>query len=593
MTTLWPIRLSAPLRTLYLGVAYFGLAAATIGTTRWGGGVAILWVATALLVAELTVTPVSRWPGRLAVCGLASCIATSLFGFGAWAALPLAAVNIAEAFIAAHIMGRYRLARTALESLEGMAIFVFAVGVAAPALTAFGGAGTSALAGQSFWANWMRWYAGHALGGLAFTPIMLLVLRGDIARWIGAASRAMKTEIVAIVLMVIMTSVAVFGQSSKPLLFLPALPITIATFRAGRFGAAVSVIILAVVGGWFTLAGRGPVALMAGTEEAHLQFFQFYLAVTVLTALPVAADLARRKQLFQQLRDSEARYRLLTNRSSDIVMNLDVDGCIRFVSPSIATLGGYDPATAVGRNALDYVHPDYRDAVTATHRQALARPDETHIVEYRGCTADHRAIWLETHTQAVLDESGQAAGVVTTIREISHRKRREAELARDAETDALTGIPNRRGFIRTLEERIATEPSPSTGCVALFDLDFFKRINDQHGHATGDRVLQAFARTAVATVRGHDVVGRLGGEEFAVLLVGASPDQALLVCDRLRERIEALELDDKLGRPVGVTVSAGVAPLAAGMDSETILAAADEALYRAKAAGRNCLKLAA
>ena len=463
----------------------------------------------------------------------------------------------------------------------------------APVVTAFGGAAVAYSSGGQFWDNWLRWYMGHALGALTFTPMVLLITRGDAWRWLVSASPGRVLEALALLMALVLTAWLVFAQTSMPLLFLPMLPLTITAFRLGRFGAALSVVLLAIIGGYFTVAGQGPISLLAGSQEVRLQFLQFYLAVTVLTALPIAADLANRKQLLAQLRDSEARYRLLTTKSTDIVLNLDVEGIIRFASPSIKSLGGYEPDEAVGHNALELVHPPDIAAVTATHRQALAEPERTHIVEHRGLGADGREIWLETHTQGVVDKDGSSVGVVSTIREISHRKHREEVLRHEAETDILTGIANRRGFLRRLERCLSDPKCSSPGCVAMFDIDFFKRVNDHHGHAVGDRVLQEFARMAGATLRDHDFIGRLGGEEFGVLLSGATAQQALIICDRVRQHVEAIEVFCSNGELVKVTVSAGVARIGGAQDGQSVLEAADAALYHAKAAGRNCLKLAA
>jgi diguanylate cyclase (GGDEF)-like protein len=122
--------------------------------------------------------------------------------------------------------------------------------------------------------------------------------------------------------------------------------------------------------------------------------------------------------------------------------------------------------------------------------------------------------------------------------------------------------------------------------LALIDLDHFKRINDQHGHASGDRVLQTFATVAQACLRDGDVLARYGGEEFVLLLPNTDADQLTACCERLREAFAGAE-------PVGVKVesislSAGMTLLEAGDDLDEALHRADQALYRAKHSGRNC-----
>lgn len=572
-----------------LALGYFLLASAAAATTRFGNGVAFIWVANALLLAELSITSRRHWFAPILACALASMIATSAFGFGPAYALPLAFINVSEAIVGAVLLRLLKPSATRFDSLDAMFVFVLAAGIAAPALTAFGGALVAEVAGKPFWANWLRWFAGHSLGALAFTPLFALLLRGDFGNWVRHATPSRTLEACAALASVLATAVLVFAQDDLPLLFLPFLPMIVATFRLGRFGAALSVIILTVVGGYFTMRGTGPVALMGTDLGGRLQFLQFYLAIIVLTALPIAADLARRKQVHEALRDSEARYRLLTAKSSDIVMNLDLTGRIRFVSPSIRALGGYDPDALVGTFGLELVHPDDRERVYDTHLAALRSPETPIIVEYRACRGDGAETWMETHIQGVCDGAGKVTGSVSVIRDISHRKAREEALAAEAETDVLTGLLNRRGFARAIEERSAVAGGHR---LAVFDIDRFKQVNDRYGHAAGDEVLKTFARMARKIVRGNDRIARLGGEEFAVLLSETTLDQAMMICERLRKSIEN-EATLFEGHAIRVTVSGGIAQLVRGDDLASAMTAADTALYEAKRAGRNRLALAA
>ncbi len=159
-----------------------------------------------------------------------------------------------------------------------------------------------------------------------------------------------------------------------------------------------------------------------------------------------------------------------------------------------------------------------------------------------------------------------------------------------ADHDHLTGARSRRAFFDLAareQARALRKNSPLS--LLLFDVDHFKRINDTHGHAAGDRVLVDIVERTAAVVRNIDIVARLGGEEFAVLLPDTGADTALLVAERLRHALEyVLELPS--GVPAGYTVSIGAATLGAGEDIEALLSRADTALYAAKAGGRNAVK---
>ena len=572
---------------------YFVVAAATVSTTRFDGGVAFLWVATALLIARLTTLRGTAWLTHLLGCGIASTAATALFGLGVVAAVPLTIVNLSEAVIAAALLRNIRIPRRPLESMRWLAGFVLTTGMVAPAISGVGGASVAVIViGADFAAAFTRWFAGHSLGALTFTPVFILLFKDNLRERIRATTWKRAAETAVLLLLVISTSVAVFGQNSMPLLFLPFLPVTFATFRGGRLTAAMSVILLTIVGCTLTLQGLGPISLMQGTMGDHMQFLQFYLAATVLTVLPISADLARRSNLIRALRDSEARYRMLADNSTDIILNLDVDGRVRFVSPSITQLGGFEPSDLVGRNAALLVMPEDRASAARSHVMTLRGGGAMVSFEYRAVTASGMERWFETHSRAVRDDAGTIEGVVSVLHDISDRKVMETQLYHAALTDPLTQLPNRRAFkleLNRLVQHVDSERSP--GCVAMFDFDHFKQINDNYGHDAGDRVLREFGRVAMATVRGGDFVSRIGGEEFAILLRDASMEQAVVICERLRSAIEEMVVVVD-GYPVRVTASGGLASIGLS-NTEGVLRSADVALYQAKRDGRNRLRLAA
>lgn len=180
------------------------------------------------------------------------------------------------------------------------------------------------------------------------------------------------------------------------------------------------------------------------------------------------------------------------------------------------------------------------------------------------------------------------SGHLWIYRDITERKMQELELRRLATTDALTGLPNRRYFIERLRqefERYQRYAQPAA--VLMLDIDFFKRVNDSYGHAAGDALLKRFAMACQRVVRRTDVVGRLGGEEFAVMLLDRTDAEALEQAERIREAVAAIRLDD-IDSALHVTVSIGVSSFeGAGGSADVALARADRALYQAKEGGRN------
>ncbi len=178
-------------------------------------------------------------------------------------------------------------------------------------------------------------------------------------------------------------------------------------------------------------------------------------------------------------------------------------------------------------------------------------------------------------------------GRVWLFHDITERKRRERRLARLANTDDLTGLPNRRSFMDQL--RLASDSSDWSaerpGAVVMIDVDHFKHINDTYGHATGDAVLQHLAHQLTERLRRGDIAARLGGEEFAILLPRIHPDDAEALADRLRATIAAQPFE-RDGEALRYTISLGVAAIEPANPDAT-LNRADKALYEAKRAGRN------
>ena len=182
-----------------------------------------------------------------------------------------------------------------------------------------------------------------------------------------------------------------------------------------------------------------------------------------------------------------------------------------------------------------------------------------------------------------------------TLRRMAARERvYRAELRILAQTDELTGLANRRETLSSLKRTLADAERTGRGVAfALLDIDHFKRVNDTYGHPVGDEVIRILADKAMASVRGGDLVGRIGGEEFAIVLPGADVAQAYAVCERLRERVHSTAIALEDGTELHMTVSVGIARRFDGDSVESIIERADAALYQAKHGGRDQVRLAA
>ncbi|MCY7398871.1 MAG: diguanylate cyclase, partial [Sphingomonas bacterium] len=550
-----------------------------------------LWAAGGLLIADLLRTPRSRWLYSVVPCVIASGAATSLFGLG-WQVAPLfMLLNAAEAVIAAWLIRRNGRPNRMLGSLASLWQFVLAAGIVAPLVAA-------TMAGMILW--WMDRpvidgiidvATGHALGNITFTPLAMLIARGHVWRKLAAAAPRKIAETVALLLLMVGVSTYVFTQQAQPLLFLPILPIMIIAFHVGAAPTVIAVVLLALIGGTATVFGMGPASLYDAPLAAQLQFFQFYLAATVMTGLPVVADLQNRARLHRRVQSNEARFRLLADHSTDVLLHLEIDGRIRYISPSIMALSGHSPEALSGRNSVMLIAPEYRASIIAAHQAVVAAGGDTQSVEYLGLSADGSTRWFENQSRAICDEQGEVESVLSIARDISARKTKELRLACEAMTDPLTGLPNRRSFKAAVDRRMGDWREDQEDCIAVFDIDRFKRVNDLHGHDAGDAVLRTFADVLRRVVRESDSIARIGGEEFAVLFCSITIPQALIICDRLRTQM-AQTVTAIGGERISVTVSGGVATLGR-RGPDFALKQADQALYTAKRGGRDQMALAA
>lgn len=583
-------------RAALLGTAYFIAACLAAWYTRFEGGVALIWIANAFLFADLRYRPERSWIARSIACGVGGFFATAFFGLGPVAALPLSVINIADALGCAMLMRMFRPVAGHLSSLAEIGALVLIAGVTLPALTAFPAAFVvHKVAEVPYWPNWIGWFAAHALGTLTVVPFLSLALGGDVTGWAKQARRGEWIEAFVLLSVLVLTSMAVFAQERLPLLFLPFAPMMLAVFRMGRLGAAASLLLLTALGTVLTLEGHGPISLIRGGAGLKVQFFQFYLVVAMLMALPAAAELKRRKKLYSRLQQSSALYKVIADRTGDIILAVQLDGTIEYASPSIRTIGGYDPKQMRGRKAREIIFPEDVGLVAERQALAIANPDQTFMVEFRAPRISGELGWFESHGRAIVDEGGSITGTVNIIREVSGRKAKELDLAHAAETDPLTGLANRRSLLTAFNRLVLPAVEQGTPvCIAVFDIDYFKRINDAFGHDAGDQVIRSFSDTLTSVVRTSDVVARVGGEEFAALLVGASIEQAYRVCERVRQEFGSKSFSFGNDRIIRITVSAGLARITdAGSTLDEAVKTADVALYQAKDAGRDRLTIAA
>ncbi|MCK2184400.1 diguanylate cyclase [Halomonas sp. YJPS3-2] len=264
----------------------------------------------------------------------------------------------------------------------------------------------------------------------------------------------------------------------------------------------------------------------------------------------------------------------------------DTAGNMTYMNPVLVELTGFTLADDAKREWAAYVHPDDRDTLMELWHYRMAS-GESLKQQFRYCRLGGETLWLEVHAGPVAN-GGEALGFVGTVKDITARREEEALRQWEAEHDPLTGLLNRRGFERRLEEALADWRKTGTpSSLILFDLDHFKPINDEGGHALGDEMLKRIAQVIAWEVRGSDHVARQGGDEFAVLLPSCTPQHAEKIARTLVDAVGSVDVQHE-GRTYRVTLSLGLTSFREGDQRiAAVIERADAASYRAKREGRN------
>ena len=309
--------------------------------------------------------------------------------------------------------------------------------------------------------------------------------------------------------------------------------------------------------------------------------------------MAVLGDVTQSVQRERELRQSQAWINsIVTGLTDYALMTLDDQGRVRDWNESVQRLTAHSSDASVGQSYAIFYPPDALGSVDAVDRLREVDRSGWSLDEGWRQRADGSRFWgscliapLHVAGEGLADDE-RAYSLV--VRDVSDRREATEALRRSVSCDHLTGLANRRALFEACElelQRWRRTPRPLA--LLLIDADHFKRVNDDFGHAAGDAVLRHLAASLSATFRAMDIVARLGGEEFVVLLPGCTEDAAAAVAQRLCLSVaeQAVPVN---GASVRYTVSIGVAMMDAAVDGvDAFIERADLAMYRAKAAGRN------
>ena len=289
-------------------------------------------------------------------------------------------------------------------------------------------------------------------------------------------------------------------------------------------------------------------------------------------------------------------FKFLAENSADVICRIGADFIFHYVSPSAWHVLGWPAEELVGKGPSAYVIPEDMPGLLEIAERNRSSVGEDTPATVRARKKNGELIWIEINPREMHDPvTGEAPEAVIVMRDVTARKVLEEKLAALALTDGLTGLANRRAFDEALErEWRRTLREGSQMSLLLLDIDHFKRFNDLYGHQAGDDCLRAVAQAALGAVRQTDTVARYGGEEIALILPRVDGPGAAETAEKVRAAIETLRLTyaESVEGGESLTVSIGAATALARVGGtmrmpESLLLTADNALYKAKHAGRN------
>jgi len=351
---------------------------------------------------------------------------------------------------------------------------------------------------------------------------------------------------------------------------------------------------------------QAEIALTAQRERTLAYQRRFAIAVAAASLLLFAVAIGflvaqrrwgeRLQQAVDRVRESErlmsrseVRMRAIADNMPALIAHIDRNERYLFVNAMGANIFGINVGDMVGRTVRE-VRGDEIYAVMQPHIHAALR-GETASFEGETVVGGIRYHYQSSFVPD-LDADGNVQGLYALTFDISRLKQAEEALERLARIDSLTGVANRRQFEEQLSAALARARRQGEGIALLaIDVDHFKSINDNHGHPVGDAVLVEVAGRLLSCVRAGDLVARLGGDEFMVLVCNPESDSAETIAKHIMNAMrQPVELGTHMKLPIGASI--GIAYSSSAIEGQSLMTLADRALYRAKAAGRNCWRSA-
>lgn len=617
---------------LAAGLCYFLAVKLGLEFTITKDGSVLFWPTSGIILGFLLVNPTRQWIPILVACAIAQYAAT----FGLYSIIQsfgIIFINSLECFLIATILSKLGVGSSIMSSLSNYGKFLLAgpfIGCLFAALISYSAyssplSNAGVIESLRTVPNLATLWNADALGMLLITPL-IVALSSQVKMGV-KFNRESMTSLALVAGCILFNWATLDHNNTTKINLAPIFLLLIPILSAIRNDLLATTFCTAITGLFVIeshVHGHGPFDQYMA-ENALRETQEFIAALAIIVGL----ILSWAKTLLQMKWEMKLKDRAI-NTIQDAIMISDAntkDLNVVFVNKTFETMTGYRTDEILGRSSLILLNDDYDQESLPVIKTALdsALPVSATVRNYR---KDGKLFWNEvnisplfdsknnlTHFVSVLHDATETRVLLTRLKESQSElqlqkkeleirvKQRTKELAEantkltklntelyeHATKDVLTGLANRRHFFQMLElEAVRAQRQNHSIFLLLFDIDFFKQINDRYGHPQGDETLKNVSHVAQRVLRPSDVIGRIGGEEFAVILAGCDQGQAFKIAQRIRTEIAGH--DTAIGKDITikVTISIGITEFFPRTEpAQAAIKRADEALYTAKSNGRN------